>query len=341
MQQQALRDFDQALKNWRAGTHGRPRWRKRGINEGFCIRDVRVAKLNGKWAEVTVPKCGRVRFRLSRALPPNYGVARVTLDGKRRWHVSFQAPQPALERESSGRAVGIDRGVATTIATSDGRMFRAPTIRPREKRRLRSLQQRKARQKKGSRRQEATKARIAGLHQRMADRRRNWIEINTTRLVRGYDLLAVENLQVRNMVRRPAPKPDPDREGVFLHNGAKQKAALNRSIHAQGWGLWLKRLQDKAEACGVTVSKVPAAHTSDTCRACGHSAPENRENQTVFRCLACGHQDHADINAASNILARAQALASTPGPGASGTQPVPAQAHPAERVAAGTPKAAA
>lgn len=68
MQQQALRDFDQALRNWWAGSHRRPRWRKKGHDEGFCVRDVSVRRLSRKWAELQVPKVGWVRFRLTRPL---------------------------------------------------------------------------------------------------------------------------------------------------------------------------------------------------------------------------------------------------------------------------------
>ncbi|MGH9242789.1 MAG: RNA-guided endonuclease InsQ/TnpB family protein [Acidimicrobiales bacterium] len=249
-----------------------------------------MRKLNRRWAELTVPKAGRVQVRLSRPVPAGKpGMARVTLDGKGHWHVSFPAPQAPLVREPSGAVVGVDRGVATTIATSDGQMLRAPVMRTRERRRLASLERRKARQRKGSKRRNKTKAHIARLHQAVADRRRNWIEVQTTRLVRDYDLIAVERLPVRNMVRRPKPVPDPDNPGGFLANGAAAKAGLNRSIHAQGWSMWLRRLGDKAEASGVAVEPVDPRHTSDECRGCGHTDPVNRESQAVFRCRSCGH----------------------------------------------------
>ena len=94
-----------------------------------CVRDVSVHKLNHKWAQVSVPKAGRVRLRLSRPLPDGKLVmARITRDRKGRWHVAFPAPQPAVEREPTGAVVGIDRGVATTLATADGRMLRAPVM---------------------------------------------------------------------------------------------------------------------------------------------------------------------------------------------------------------------
>jgi putative transposase len=128
VQQQALRDFNQAMSNFFAGTHRRPSWRKKGINEGFCVRDVAVERLNRHWAAVFVPKLGKLRFRLSRPMPDAHGMARVTLDRAGRWHVSFAAPQAGLKRMPGGGGLGIDRGVATTLATSDGAMYRIPTL---------------------------------------------------------------------------------------------------------------------------------------------------------------------------------------------------------------------
>ncbi|MBI1844121.1 MAG: transposase [Actinobacteria bacterium] len=315
VQQQALRDFDQALKNWWAGTHRRPRWRKAGRDEGFCVRDVTVVKLNRKWATVFVPKCGPVRFRLSRPLPAEHGMARITLDRAGRWHVSFAAPQPPVVRVEGGAAVGIDRGVATTIATSDGQMLRIPSA-PKLQAKLGRLHRRLARQQPGSGRRAKTKAEIGRTHARITDRRNDWIEKTTTALIRDHDVIVLEDLATKNMVRRPHPKPDPDAPGAFLPNGAAAKAGLNRVIQWSCWGRFERRLTDKATASGVTVMFVDPRHSSQTCPACDHVAPENRESQAVFRCVRCGHCAHADTNAATIILARGLRLAPAPGQGA-------------------------
>jgi putative transposase len=284
----------------------------------FCLRDTKVRVCSRKWAEVAVPKLGWVRFRLSRVLPEGVlGMARVTHDKAGRWHVSFPAPQPAVNDAGRvGRSVGIDRGVATTIATSDGQMLRAPIMRTRERKRLARLQTALSGQRTGSRRRSHTKASIARLHQRVADRRRNWVEKTTTRLAANYEVIAVEALPVRNMVRRPKPKPDPENPGRFLPNGAAAKSGLNRSIHANCWGLIAQRLAHKISASGTTLVMVPAQYSSQQCRKCGHTSPENRKSQAEFRCQACGHHDHADRNAAATILARATQPAPTPGLGA-------------------------
>lgn len=316
VQQQALRDFDRAWRSFRSGTHRRPRWRKAGRDEGFCVRDVTARKLNRRWAEVTVPKAGRVRFRLSRPLPATVGMARVTLDPAGRWHVSFAAAQPSVPRRPTGALVGIDRGVATTVATTDGGMLRVPTM-PKLLRRIERLQARLARQRKGSACRAKTKATIARTHARIGDRRRGWVEQLTTRLVRDHDLIVLEALNTKGMARRPRPKPDTERPGAFLPNGARAKAGLNRGIHRSVWGLLQRRLADKAGASGVQVVLVNPAYSSQQCRSCGHTAPESRESQAVFSCVACGHRNHADRNAAEIILARGlSTLAPAPGPGA-------------------------
>ncbi len=340
VQQQALRDFDQAMRNFFGGSHRKPTWRKAGRNVGFCIRDVKVEKCSRRWARVFVPKVGWLRFRLTRPLPAGTGMARVTLDAAGRWHVSFAATQPTINREPSGSAVGIDRGVATTVALSDGQHYQIPHSRKSDGK-ARKLAARMSRQKRGSKRREATKRAAGKLHVQAADRRRDWIEKTTTTLIRSHDVIVVEDLRIKNMVRKPAPKPDPEQAGAFLANRAKAKAGLNRSIHRSCWGMFAQRLQDKAEVSGVTVIKVNPAYSSVECRACGHKATENRESQAEFRCVTCGHTNHADTNAAQIVLARGLvALAPTPGQEGQDPQPGSARGNPEKSVARTTQRKA-
>jgi putative transposase len=161
VQQQALRDFDQAMAVFFAGTHRKPSWREAGRNEGFCVRDVTVRRLNRRWSAVQVPKVGELRFRLSRPLPAKTGMARVSLDRAGRWHVAFTAAQPPVDREPTGSAIGIDRGVATTVALSDGQHRRAPHSGKAERKTC-TLNARMSRQHRGSRRRQRTKQSLRG-----------------------------------------------------------------------------------------------------------------------------------------------------------------------------------
>jgi putative transposase len=304
VQQQALRDFAQAMKNFWASTHGHPTWRRKGVHEGFRVVAVRpghIRRLNRHWGEVVVPKVGRVRFRWTRPVGEARSY-RVTRDRAGRWHVAFARKPLPLEREPTGAVVGIDRGLANTLATSDGRFLHAPTLAVAEQARHARLQRKMARQQKGSGRRERTKGAIARLRAREADRVKDWVEKTTTALVLNYDLIAVEALAVGSMTRSA--------RGTVANPGrnVKAKAGLNRQILARRWGLFLSRLKDKATLAGVIVGEVPAAYTSQRCSACGHVAAESRENQATFRCVACGHSEHADTNAARNILAAGRAV---------------------------------
>ncbi len=113
VQQQALRDFGQAVRNFYAGTHRRPTWRRAGLHEGFRIvggQASRVVKLNRKWAAVNVPKVGWVRFRLSRAVPDAKSY-RITRDRMGRWHLAFAGIPEPIPAPGTGEVVGVDRGI--------------------------------------------------------------------------------------------------------------------------------------------------------------------------------------------------------------------------------------
>lgn len=311
VQQQALRDYDKALAAFFDAENpaGKPGFRSKRQSQGFAIRDVKVRRISRKWGAVFVPKCGWVRFRCSRPLPDQLGMARVTLDRAGRWHVSFPGVQPAVKRVPDPKpTVGIDRGVCTALVTSDGQHYRAPRISDRDAERYLALQRRLARQKPGSKRREKTRRKMAVISAKVADRRKDWAEKISTRLVSGNDLIVFEKLPIPNMVKKPKPKPDPEKPGAWLPNRARAKAGMNRGILASAWGVLGTRTRQKAEASGAAVVFVDPRFSSQQCHACGHTAPGNREKQAVFRCVSCGHADHADLNAARNILARGLAL---------------------------------
>ncbi|MFI6830224.1 RNA-guided endonuclease InsQ/TnpB family protein [Kribbella sp. NPDC050241] len=302
VQQQALRDFNQAVTSFYAGTHRRPTWRRAGQHEGFRIvggQASRVVRFNRKWAAVNVPKVGWVRFRLSRAIPESKSY-RVTRDRAGRWHLAFAVVPPPIPAPGTGEVVGVDRGVVVSAALSTDELLSCPGLTQRERVRLKCLQRRLARCRRGSDRRRRVRAAIAKLHARASDRRKDWVEKTSTDLARRFDLIRVEDLRVATMTRRPEPKPDPREPGSYLPNRRRAKAGLNRGILANGWGALVRRLEHKAAG---RVEKVNSAYTSQTCSVCGHCAPENRESQAVFRCVACGHQAKADVNAAVNIAA--------------------------------------
>lgn len=297
VQQQALRDFDQAKQNFFGQTHRRPRWRKRDQDEGFRIVAVHpehVRRLNCHRGAVFVPKIGWLKFRQSRNVPADVKSYRVTRDAAGLWHIAFAWIPPAILGPGTGEVVGLDRGVAVSVMTSDGEAFHAPTLGAKLAERLLRLQRRLARAVRGSNRRQRIKRAIARLRARETDRRKDWVEKATTDLARRYDALKVEDLHVAGMTRSA--------RGTVAAPGRQvaQKAGLNRVILAQGWSLFLARLEHKAAG---RVRLVDPKYTSRRCSVCGHTASENRESQAIFRCVACGFVLNADHNAAINIAA--------------------------------------
>lgn len=291
VQQQALRDFDQALKNWWGGTHRRPTWRKKGRREGFRVvngHGIQVEQLNRRWSQAHIPKVGLVRFRRSRALVEAKSF-RVTLDSAGRWHITFAAIPELIVGPRDGSAVGIDRGVVVTLALSDGAMHQAPEPLP-----IRGAARALSRCKRGSNRRSRAKARLARVHARNADRRKDWAEKASTDIARRYDLIRIEDLKVANMVRSARGTVEKPGRNV------RQKSGLNRSILNAGWALFATRLGQKAVG---RVEKVNPAYTSQRCSVCGHVDGNSRKNQAEFLCTACGYISNADLNAARNVAA--------------------------------------
>jgi putative transposase len=299
VQQQALRDFAAAMAAF-LDPHNparRPTWRKAGRNEGFRIVAVRpghVRRLSRRTGQVWVPKAGWVRFRWSRPVPPEARSCRVTIDRAGRWHVAFAVIPDPVPAPGNEQVVGIDRGVAVAAALSTGELLRVPGLTGRERTRIRRLERKLARTRRGSNRRGRVRLAIARLKARESDRRKDWAEKTSTDIVRRFDVIRVEDLQVTNMTRSAKGTPQIPGRNV------RAKAGLNRSILRSGWGLLVRRLEEKAPG---RVEKISPAFTSQRCSACGCVDRKSRESQAVFRCTACRYACHADVNAARNIAA--------------------------------------
>ena len=299
VQQQALQDFARAMAAFfdPQNPAGRPSWRKAGRDEGFrgvAVNPERVRRLSRKTGQVWVPKAGWVRFRWSRTVPPGAKSYRVTMDRAGRWHVAFAVIPEPIPAPDNGEAVGIDRGVAVSAALSTGELLHVPALTGRERRSMRRLERKLARARRGSERRGRVRLAIARLKTSETDLSKDWAEKASTGIARRFDVIRVEDLQIKNMTRSA--------RGTAGNRGrnVRQKAGLNREIMRSGWGLLVRRLEDKAPG---RVEKVKPHYTSQRCSACGHVDPESRESQARFVCTACGFACNADVNAARNIAA--------------------------------------
>jgi putative transposase len=202
--------------------------------------------------------------------------------------------------------VGVDVGVAQFASLSTGEQFPPAQDYARELERLAKLQRAMARkegpvkgQRKASKNWLEAKRKVQKQFQRIANKRRHYTEVVSKDLAGRFETIAVENLKLKNMTA--SAKGDAADPG----KNVAQKSGLNRSILNGGFYQFRTRLEAKAGARGGRVIGVNPAYTSQTCPACGTVDKASRPDQATFRCVECGHEDHADVNAAKNILMRA------------------------------------
>lgn len=310
--QQTLMDLDKACRE-----HGtlRVHWRSsRRWAASFRFPEgskMVVEKLNRSKSRVKLPKLGWVKFRASRGLDGE-AIRSATLSKQgRQWYVSLlvndgvSAPPAHAVPDA---AVGVDRGVVVAVATSAGDLLDRVFVTDREKRRALRWQRKLSRAGKRSANRKKTRQRHAALRATEARRRQDFCAKTARQLAEKNAVVVLEKLPTKNMTRRAKPVKDPNNPERYLPNGAAAKSGLNKGILSKGWYRFETALKSVSRYSGTKVVKVPAAFTSQRCSACGHVDPKSRDSQAVFRCTHCTHTEHADVNAAKNILAAGRAL---------------------------------
>ncbi|MXZ25699.1 MAG: IS200/IS605 family element transposase accessory protein TnpB, partial [Caldilineaceae bacterium SB0665_bin_21] len=210
-------------------------------------------------------------------------------------YIVFEVPvdHPDVRSPATEGAIGVDRNVGQ-VTDSTGALHAIPDTTV-EDAKIKRYQRRMARQKKGSNRRRGTGGKLRKLQRRMARRRDNATHQVSRKVADTAHTVVLEDLNTKAMTKSA--------KGTVENPGknVKQKAGLNRSILASGWGQLERKFAYKAGELRF----VDPAYTSQACSQCGHTAQSNRPSQAVFACGACGFQANADHNAAINILVRA------------------------------------
>jgi putative transposase len=283
-------------------TPGFPRFKSAQRFDSLQWEDRKGWKFKTEQRRLRLLGIGEIKVNYHRPYAGTPKAITVKREGTKWWVNVRCVDVPAEPLTPTGREVGLDLGVVNLVATSDGKLHEGEQFGAQSQKRLATAQRALAKKERGSNRRRRQVEEVARLHRKVRNHRMNAAHQLSRQLVNDYDLIVVEDLRVKNMVRKPKPKPDPDQPGAYLPNGAVAKAGLNRSNHDAAWASLLSLLSFKAESAGRTIVTVDPRYTSQTCFECGHVEPGNRLSQAEFRCCKCGHEDHADINAARNIL---------------------------------------
>ena len=307
--QQKLRDLDKAWKAWDDGNgHAEePVFKKRHDKQSIRFTlDARHRNTVLAWGEcgtIVLPKLGALRVK-GRSWPKGCMPKTVTvcLDRCGDWWVSFALDEPAPQwTPAPNWKAGLDWGAGerNALVADTGWVVEAP--RPlaglgRLDRRA-NLERKKARQVKGSRRYQRTRQRIARLSRRIARIRGDWLHKITTWLVKTFEIIGIEDLDVKGMSASARGST------VAPGRNVRQKAGLNRSILDSCPGLLRRLLEYKVQWYGRTLGTADRwSPTSKRCRRCGAVRKTLRLKERRWTCTACATTHDRDINAAGNML---------------------------------------
>jgi putative transposase len=290
--QQAIRHQQVAFRNFFAGQARYPRYKSRNgrqsaeyTRSGFRYRDGRLflAKMNTplaftwSWPDIDPASIDPTTVTISK-------------DPCGRWYISFaaDAADPA-QLPATCAAVGVDLGIKDFAVTSDGDKIANPRKLARRERNLARYQRRMARCRVGSANRVKARAKVARAHRKVRASRADFMHRVSARLVRDHDVVVIEDLAVKNMIRN---------------------RSLAKAISDCGWGEFRRQLEYKAARAGRHLVVIDRWYpSSKTCSACGHLLRSLSLSTRHWTCPSCGTRHDRDINAAQNILAAGLAVA--------------------------------
>ena len=264
--------FSRVKKGVKAGF---PRFKGKNWFDSFCYPQTGFSLTGNK---LNLSKIGKVKIKLSRAVVGK--VKTLTIKNEcGKWFAIFvveTAPEPLPK---TGESVGLDAGISAFMTLSDGTEIDNFKYYEQSNPKLRLCQRRVARRKKGSHGRKKAVLLLKKTHQKIKNQRNDFQHKVSTRLVKAYDLIAIEKLSILGMSR-----------GI-----------LSKQINDASWSSFFQKLKYKAESADKSVIEVNPKFTSQDCSACGNRVKKDLSVR-VHHCLQCGLKIGRDRNAAINIL---------------------------------------
>src|SRR6266581_1224340 len=287
--QQSLRHLDRAFRNFFEGRAQYPTFHKK---HGVQSATYTANAFSWGGHSLTLAKMDApLDIHWSRPLPTGCQPTSVTItkDCANRYFVSILVEEEIKHLPVGNSQVGLDLGLKSMVITSDGHTSGNPTFFAQDEKKLAKAQRRHAKKQKGSQNRRKAQLKVARIHARIADRRRDYQHKLSTEIIRENQIVCVESLHVKNMV---------------------QNHKLAKAISDVGWSEFVRQLAYKAEWYGRTLVKIDKWYpSSKRCFDCGHMLNSLTLDIRHWTCPECGVQHDRDINAACNILAAGLAVA--------------------------------
>ena len=286
--QQALRHLDRAFVNFFEGRTDYPTFKKRHHDQSATYAS-NAFKWDGK--TLTLAKMEEpLNIQWHRPLLKDAKPSSVTIskDSAGRYFVSILVEEHIKPLPLTTKMVGLDLGIRSMVALSTGEQVGNPCCFAKDEKKLAKAQQRHARKKRGSKNRNKARLKVAKIHARISDRRRDYQHQLSTRIVHENQVICVENLAVRNLVKNHT---------------------LAKAISDVGWGEFVRQLEYKAKWYGRQLVKIDRFYpSSKTCSHCGHVLDSLPPDIREWVCPECGTYHDRDTNAALNILAAGLAV---------------------------------
>ena len=287
--QQGLRHLQTAFTNFFAGRTKYPNFKKK--HHGGSAEFTKSA-FKFKNQEIYLAKSSEpLPIKWSRQIPKGCEPSSVTvsLHPSGRWHISIRFDAPTIQPlPISENAVGIDLGITSLIATSNGDKIANPKHFKKHRKRLKKSQKNLSRKQKGSKNREKARIKVAKIHLKISDSRKDFLHKLTTQLVRENQTIAVESLAVKNLVKN-------------------HQLAL--AISDSGWSELIRQLDYKCRWYGRKLVAIDRWFpSSKRCSSCGHIVDKMPLNIREWICPSCGCNHDRDVNASKNILAAGLAV---------------------------------
>ncbi len=305
VQQDVLKRVDKAMQAFfrrvmQGETPGYPRFKSGDRYDSFTYPQGGYEMIGNR---LHLSKIGYIKIKLHREIKGKVKTCTIKREGEQ-WYAIFSCEyefDAAMTFHPSEEEIGIDLGICSFAALSDGTSIENPRFYRHTEAKIKAAHQKIHRRKKGSHRRARAKKEVSHLYRKVRNRRRDFLHQESRKLVKRYAVLVFEHLTIENMTARPEPKQD--ESGNYLPNGAAAKGGLNKSILDAGWGQFVTLCSRKAEEAGGRVARVPPNDTSQKCSGCQRMVPKDLSVRW-HSCPHCGTELDRDHNAALNILRR-------------------------------------